>query len=187
MIGINNFVKRQIKGSGKTFSETLSFHEIASHAQEQMDKGKYKKGYRDGVRIIQCASRLISHFHCPYTKINKNTKLKADWVTRQDGEDPYIQIRAKNGEPLPAGKVEFILYSHDVLLENNEHSTEEEWELISIHAIPEGIDHFPMGPVTMMRNQLNLVGGTLAEYSSEEWAESVQFWQQVIALEPSDG
>ena len=31
----------------------------------------------------------------------------------------------------------------------------------------------PIGPVTMMRNQLDLEGGTKAEYSSEEWAYSV--------------
>ena len=35
----------------------------------------------------------------------------------------------------------------------------------------------PMGPVTMMRNQLQLKGGTKAYYSSEEWAKAVYFWQ----------
>ena len=33
-------------------------------------------------------------------------------------------------------------------------------ELIAFHAIPEGIDKMPMGPITMMRNQLELPGGT---------------------------
>ena len=40
-----------------------------------------------------------------------------------------------------------------------------------------------MGFVTMMRNQLELPGGTKARYSSEEWAESVKFWQEFAALE----
>ena len=35
----------------------------------------------------------------------------------------------------------------------------------------------PMGPTTMMRNQLQLKGGTKGFYSSEEWAKSVEFWQ----------
>ena len=40
-----------------------------------------------------------------------------------------------------------------------------------------------MGPVTMMRNQLELEGGTRAEYSSDEWADSVNFWQKYTALD----
>ena len=96
---------------------------------------------------------------------------------------PYIQTRAKNGNPLKAGCVEYILYRHDVLLENNEESSTADWELISFHAIPEGLKKMPMGSITMMRNQLKLPGGTKAKYSSEEWAESVKFWQQFAALE----
>ena len=79
--------------------------------------------------------------------------------------------------------MELILYRHDVLVESDEQSTDAEWELISIHAVPEGVKELPMGPVTMMRNQLELPGGTKAHYSSEEWAEAVRFWQKYAALE----
>ena len=79
--------------------------------------------------------------------------------------------------------MEFILYRHDVLAENNEQTTDAEWELISIHAIPEGVEKLPMGPVTMMRNQLELPGGTKAHYSSEQWAESINFWQRYAAVD----
>ena len=82
--------------------------------------------------------------------------------------------------------MEFILYRHDVLAENNENTTDAEWELISIQAVPEGVDQLPMGPVTMMRNQLELPGGTKANYSSEQWAEAVRFWQKYAALEPEE-
>ena len=40
-----------------------------------------------------------------------------------------------------------------------------------------------MGPITMMRNQLELKGGTAASYSSEEWAQAVNFWQNFAALD----
>ena len=70
-----------------------------------------------------------------------------------------------------------------MLAENDEQSTGAEWELISFHALPEGIDEMPMGPVTMMRNQLEFPGGTKANYSTDEWAHSVEFWQQYAALE----
>ena len=123
-VAVNDFVLRQIEGSGKSFTDTLSFEEIADHADKQMASGFYKEGYRSGVRII------------------------------------------------------------DVLLENEEQSTDFEWELIRCHALREGVDFMPMGPVTMMRNQLELPGGTKAKYSSEDWAKSIEFWQQYAALEP---
>ena len=61
-VAVNSFVKRQIKGSGKTYSETLSFEEIALDAQEQMDKNHFDEGYRDGVRIVRASSKNIKHF-----------------------------------------------------------------------------------------------------------------------------
>ena len=182
-VAVNKFVRRQIKGSGKTYSDSLSFDAMAKDAEKQMDNGHYKEGYREGVRRVRGSNKFASHFICPYVKIDENTELVSKMVKRQKGEIPYIQTRAKSGTPLKAAYIEYILYRHDVLLENNEHSTNIDWELISIHAIPEGIKKMPMGPVTMMRNQLELPGGTKANYSSEEWAESVRFWQGYAALE----
>ena len=69
-----------------------------------------------------------------------------------------------------------------MLKETNENETNSMWELISFHAIPVEIDKLPMGPVTMMRNQLQLEGGTKGEYTSEQWAESVNFWQKFCFL-----
>jgi hypothetical protein len=40
-----------------------------------------------------------------------------------------------------------------------------------------------MGPVTMMRNQLEKPGGTKANFTSKEWADSIQFWQEFAVLE----
>ena len=182
-VAVNEFVRRQIAGSGKTYSPLLSFEQIAAHASEQLDKGNFKQGYRDGVIIVNADPDYTQQFKCPFVKINKDTKLKAEFVCRRENEEPYIQVRALNGNPLIAGKVEFILYHHDVLAENNEHSTDAEWELISIHALPEGIEKLPMGPITMMRNQLELKGGTAASYSTEEWAQAVKFWQNFAALD----
>ena len=48
--------------------------------------------------------------------------------------------------------------------------------------IPKGINNMPMGPIAMMRNQLELPGGTKAEYKSEEWANSIKFWQEYAVL-----
>ncbi len=183
-VAVNDFVRRQTAGSGKTYCTGWTFQEIAAHAEERLQAGHFRPGYRDGVVLVAVAAEEVWHFKCPLVKITESTQLQARYVRRRDGEEPYLQVRALEGKPLPAGKVELVLYSHEVLAENDEHTTDAPWELISINAVPEGIDVLPMGPVTMMRNQLELPGGTAAHYSSEEWAESVRFWQRFAALEP---
>ena len=185
-VAVNNFVRRQIKKSGKTFSEELSFEFFAKHAEDKLNRNEFEDGYRDGVRIVKLDHDYVEQVFCPYVKITDETKLIAKHVKRRPEEEPYIQVRALNGAPLKAGSVSLILYRHDVLEENDENTTNSEWELISINALPEGEEVMPIGPVTMMRNQLNLVGGTEAVYSPEEWAKSVRFWQKYAAIEPSN-
>ena len=182
-VSINDFVRRQTKDSGKTYAENLTFDNITSHAQEQLANRHYKEGYRDGVILVQVSKELIHHFICPFVKITEETELKATVLRRRPEEKPYIQIRALNGTLLKTGAVDLILYHHDVLKETNEQTTDADWELISFHAIPEEIDNMPMGPVTMMRNQLQLFGGTKAFYESEKWAESIKFWQEYAVLD----
>ena len=182
-VTVNEFVRRQVKGTGKTYANGLTFEEIASHGEEQLKKGHYTEGYRDGVILVHVAKKLFSHFTCPFIRITEETKLKATVVKRRPQEEPYIQMRALNGTPLKTGSVDLILYHHDVLKETNEESTDADWELISFHAIPDGIEDMPMGPATMMRNQLQLVGGTKACYKSSQWAESVKFWQEYAVLD----
>ena len=182
-VGVNDFVRRQIQGSGKTYSYTLTFEEIAAQAEKRMLLGFYREGYRDGVRIIDVDPKLSGQFFCPYVKVTNETILEATVVKRQEFEESYIQIRALNGTPLKPSSVELILYRHDVLLENNEYTTNAELELISINALPDGVKDLPIGPVTMMRNQLEKPGGTKGEYPSDKWAESVDFWQQYAILE----
>jgi len=186
-VDVNDFVKRQIEGSGKTYSKSMTFDEIAKHAEEQMAIDVFSLGYREGVRVVDADDSIINNFICPFVLIKQDTILTSKLVKRQKHEEPYIQIRALNGELLKTSKVELILYSHDVLKEKNENTTDAEWELISINSIPEGVEKMPIGPVTMMRNQLNLDGGTKAYYSSNEWANSVKFYQQYAILEPISG
>ena len=186
-VSVNEFVRRQVKGSGKTYTNDLTIEEIASHGEEQLNKNHYIEGYRDGVILVQVSSKLIHHFICPFVKIDETIKLKAEMVRRRVQEQPYIQIRALNGTPLKTGSVDLILYRHDVLAETNEESTNADWELISFHAVPKGIVDMPMGPVTMMRNQLQLTGGTKAFYESEKWAEAVKFWQKYAVLNENCG
>ena len=180
-VGISNFVKRQIKGSGKTYS-ALTFEEIGKHAERRLLNKKFKQGYRDGVILVSVEKELLESFICPIVKIDENTKLESIPKKRRKNEELYISTKALNGKPLEIGGVDLILYRFDVLNETNERETNEYWELIAFHAIPKEFDSLPMGPVTMMRNQLELSGGTKGNYSPEEWAKGVYFWQQYALL-----
>ncbi len=185
-VEVNDFVRRQVEGSGKTYSKSMTFNEVAKHAEKQMMNNAFSVGYRKGVVIVNVEDSIKNNFICPFVLIKHDTTLVSKLVYRQKHEEPYIQTRALNGTLLKTSKVELILYSHDVLKENNENTSEAEWELISINSIPEGVDKMPIGPVTMMRNQLDLDGGTKAHYSSNEWAESVNFYQRYAILEPNN-
>ena len=176
-VGVNEFVKRQVKGTGKTYTN-LTFEDIAKYSENKLNRHEYTEGYRAGVVIIKVDLKLIDKFICPFVKIDENTHLKAEVVARRNNEESYIRIKATNGKTLKTNSVDLILYRQDVLKENNEQTTNSNWELISFHAIPEGVKEMPMGPVTMMRNQLELPGGTKGIYRSEEWANSVKFWQR---------
>ena len=178
----SDFVKRQIQGSGKTYSKTLDFQEIAEIAQDKLNSGDFIQGYRDGVVLIEINGKLANNFDCPLVKINEDTKLSAKYIKRRQDEEPYIQIRALNGQSLKTDTVDLVLYRKDVLEETNEQSTDADWELIAFMAKPKSVK-MPMGPVTMMRNQLQKPGGTKGFYESEKWAESVDFWQQYAILE----
>ena len=182
-IGISSFVRQQIMKDSKSELLNISLEEVALAAQEKLNSGDFKNGYRDGVAIVEIAdNQFCKNFECPIVKIDQYTKLNCQSTKRRVDEEPYLQIKAINGTRLKTNLVEIILYRHDVLKETNENSTSSDWELIAFHAIPEGIDKLPMKPVTMMRNQLQLEGGTKAHYSSEEWAQAVNFWNKYALL-----
>ena len=167
-VGINEFVLRQTKGSGKTYTETLSLENIADHAQVQISNGKYQKGYRDGVILVNASNTLKHHFICPFVKIDEKSKLKAKMVQRRPKEKPYVQIRALNGKPMTTGSVKIILYHHDVLSETKENTTSFDWELISFHAIPEGINDGDIR--SRLLNEFHIeIGGGLGPLVGKIW------------------
>ena len=55
-VEVNEFVLRQVEGSGKTFSHDLTFLQIAEYAENQLNNNPKSiiTGYRDGVVLIKC-------------------------------------------------------------------------------------------------------------------------------------
>ena len=61
-VGINDFVRRQVKGTGKTYS-SLSFKEIADYAQEELNNKNFEPGYRDGVILVKVKTEMVKKFY----------------------------------------------------------------------------------------------------------------------------
>ena len=51
-VGVSKFVRRQKKGSGKTFS-SLSFNKLAEYAEKELNNNNFKQGYRDGATNVK--------------------------------------------------------------------------------------------------------------------------------------
>lgn len=168
-IATSAFVRRQTHES--KFSHFAgSWEELESLVEAHLDQAK--PGYKDGVVLVPVPSQK---FFSGIVEVDERTELKATFGARRADEASYVDVVAVGGEKLPAKFVEVVLYRHDVLAADGEQSSEAEWEIISLNArATEGPE--PMTPMAMARNFLALHGGTKAEYSAEQFAESIIYW-----------
>ena len=90
-------------------------------------------------------------------------------------------------EKMPAKQVEIVLYHKDVLAEDNERSTDADWEIVSINASPVKGD-MPIAPGVLMANHFHWSGGTVTNMSDEEFVKqlkiSAEWWIDKCLLEP---
>jgi len=168
-IATHPFVTRQTAESRFAHFDG-SWQELEALVLEHFDEGQ--RGYRDGVLLVPVPPE---GFFASTVEVTEDTELVARFEARQEGEEPVLSVAAK-GRPKQAAKaVDIVLYRHDVLAEDNDRSSEAEWEIISVNARvtdkPE-----PMDPVTMARNFLHLAGGTKGKFTAEEFAESIIYW-----------
>ena len=174
-IAINNFVKRQIKNSRFSYYDG-TWEELIKLIEDNFNN--QIQGYRDGVILIPVPP---NKFYTSICKIDENSILESKFKPRREGEDPVKRIVVKNGKKTTAKFVQIVMYRHDVLLENNENSTDADWEVISINASI--VENEPMHPITMARNMLDKTGGTKAEYTGRQFAEALWFWKDYVLYE----
>ncbi len=170
MIGVSNFVKRQTKNSSHGYFDG-SWEELVKLVSDNFNK--HIPGYRQGVVLVPLPPE---GFYTAMCKIDENSMLETTFESRQDGEEPVLKTVVVNGKKSPAKFVNIVLYSHEVLMETNEQSTDDEWEIISINASL--VENEPMNPITMARNMLQKKGGTKGEYTGLQFAEALWFWRE---------
>lgn len=168
-ISISSFARRQTADSKFSHYEG-PIENVAGIAARQWEKRK--PGYREGVVLVPCGP---SGFCCGVVRVSEETKLRATFSARSEGEAPFLSIEAVGGEKAPAVAVDLVLYRRDVL--GSDASTGADWEVVSINARTTFEDE-PLTPMAMARNFLCLDGGTRATYTAQEFAESIAHWSR---------
>ncbi len=182
LIKCNEFVKRQTKDSGYShFDGSWEELEKLTTAYFEGSFGDFTKpGYRDGVVSVDLPGAL---FKSAVIEIDKDTKLNVAFAPRRENEDPFIRVSAK-AKKVSARYASIILYRADVLSENNERSSDADWEIVSINTrTSEEIE--PLHFYTMARNHLHLPGGTQGSFTAEEFAKSIVYWNERCMCSPS--
>lgn len=183
LIGLSNFVKRQTKESNYSYYSGTS-EELLNLVEHAYHNHDIECGYRDGVVLVNVPE---DNFYSALVPLTPESQLVTRMVKRQPNELAMPQTNVINAEKAEAKHVQIVLYRADVLQEDNDRSTDAEWEIISINASPYTDNiKIPLHPITMMRNELHLVGGTKATYTKEEYIEATKFWSQHANVERGD-
>lgn len=169
-IKCNEFVKRQVQNSPFSYFDG-SWEQLEDLVVQNFET--FKPGYKDGVRLVSVPAK---GFYSSIVAITPETELIAKFAPRREGEESVISIYAR-GQKMPAKHVDIVIYSSEVLAENEENSSTAEWEIVSINARVTD-EPTPMDPITMMRNYLHLPGGTKGDFSAEDFAKSVYFYSK---------
>jgi hypothetical protein len=176
-IACSEFVKRQTKDSG--FSHySGTWEDLEKVVYQCMSNGRFMRpGYKDGVLLVDLTFTGFEHlgqFYSSIVDITEDTKLRVSYAPRLKGEAPFIRVSAKSDKQ-ETKFVTFVLYHKDVLEEDSDRSSDAEWEIIAIKARLSEKEE-PMDPYTMARNFLHLKGGTKGEWTAQQFAESIVYW-----------
>lgn len=178
-VACGEFVKRQTPESGYSHFEG-TWEELADVAEAYINTGLCSPGYKDGVVLVSIPEKdgfgkpLLNRFRSAIVDLKEDSKLTANYAPRRLGEDPFVRVSAKAKKQV-AKHASLVLYRHDVLDENDERETSAEWEVVAIKArVTE--EEEPMDPYTMARNFLHLKGGTKGDFTAEQFAKSIVYW-----------
>lgn len=182
-IKASKFVKRQTAESEFSYFDG-EWAEVERRALAHF--GEAKQGYRDGVVLVPVCP---VGFFSAVAPITDEIEFVTVFEQRRKGEKPYKKSIAY-GNKVPAKMVNIILYRKDVLEEDEtdrESLTGADWEIVSVNCSPYDYD-LPMTPSAMARNQLadtpEGAGGTKADYTGEEFAKAITFWNTHTLVRP---
>lgn len=180
--------KIAVSGFAKTFNKREGLNSYFEGSWETLVKlvAQNWKNQEPGTGSINGDVILVNvpaeGFKTSITEItdeNKHLVEKREHV-RQDGEKP-VSMKVLKGVKPPAKYVQVVVYRADTLAQDNDRSSDAEWEIIAVNAQLD-LDT-PMHPTTMLRNENHEDGGTLRSYSDSEWSASETYWETHAYIE----
>lgn len=177
-VAAGTFVRRQTADSGYSHFDG-TWEQLENLVVSAMkDEENIIPGYRDGVILVRLPHTVAPGFYSGTVKLTDRTKLITNYAPRREGEAPFIRVSAKS-EKQSAKIVDIVCYRADVLAENDEQETDADWEIVAIKA-RHSLDEEPMDPYTMARNFLHLEGGTKGDFTAEQFAKSIVYWNNHV-------
>jgi hypothetical protein len=172
---------------------TITNEDFTVRIKDAIDKLQYSQGYRDGVMLVHLFEDEDfnpGEFLTGLVALKEGDVLTGEYKARQPGETPRKQVCVKSGQPkLNAKAVDVILYHHDVLVETNEQSCDNDWEIISVNARTT-LSSQPINPMTLMHNHFGSDGGTDTHMSPEQFEDalrkSFKYWKGRAFLAPKE-
>lgn len=186
-IAVSSFLKEAVEKTGGNRKFSGTFEDLEDLTAASMDHWKPGLGAVDGdVRIVEVPTAGFSTEIVRITDENSHL-LEVVYNPRREGEEAVPTLILRGIDPVEAATVGIVIYRADVLERDSGRSSDAEWEIVAILAdpeLPEGAS-VPMNPATMARNAAHLEGGTLREYTAEQWLEATLFWQRHARVAPA--
>ena len=174
-IQVNSFCKRQIKGSEFSYF-TGSWERLCEIVNSVFDNNRPADGHETDqqVLLVTLPNELVNQFVTGIVEVTTDTILTAKFAPRRAGEQAFVQVQACNALCLNAKHVEIVLYANAALGADATFQ-DSTWEIVSINA-RSTVEPEPLTPMAMARNFLEMAGGTRAEYTAAQFAESIVYW-----------
>jgi hypothetical protein len=169
-IGTNECVMRQTATSEYSHFDG-SWEELEALTLSAFGANRIKPGYRDGVVLVEVDPE---RFYTSVVELEDGDIFRGEFKRRVVGEEPRksVYVVRPNGKQ-KACAVDIVLYRKDVLAENNENSTDADWEIVSINARPTN-EEMPMSPSTLMANHFQVSGGTATKMTNDEFVAELE-------------
>lgn len=133
---------------------------------------------RKEVVVVPILEKNLSNFQCTWADIEDIANIRGKITRRQPHEDAFVEVSG-SGKPLPVTNAKVVLYSAATLLADDGTRTGDyDWEIVAVLCGPWNDE--PMTPLTMARNFLRKPGGTFANYTARQFAESIYFWSKYL-------
>ena len=174
------FVRRQTKYSRFSYFDGEEA-EVLRRTREAFIAGNTTLGYRNGVLLVSVDP---AGFYSSTVQLRPRDKLMGTYEPRRLGEAPRKQVGVVGGVKLPAKAVQIILYHHSVLAEDQDASTDADWEIVSVNATPTEAQE-PMTVGTLLANHFHVDGsndgGTTTHMTDSELVValrvSYEYWR----------